>query len=123
VLIVDDSRILRSVVRKLVRLAGVEEERIHEANDGREGLAVIDAHWIDLVLLDINMPVMDGEQFTRALRQNPANSDVAVIVVSTEANNARLQSMRSLGVVDFLRKPFEPEELYRLIGKVIGVKS
>jgi len=48
---------------------------------------------------------------------------VAVVVVSTEANHERLQRMRDLGVMDTLRKPFEPEDLHRLIGKVLGVRE
>jgi two-component system chemotaxis response regulator CheY len=122
VLIVDDSRILRTAIRKVVRLAGIEDERIHEASNGREALDVLETVWIDLVLLDLNMPVMDGEQFARELRQNPALADVAVVVVSTESNVDRLQRMRDLGVVESLRKPFEPEDLCRLIPKVLGVK-
>jgi two-component system chemotaxis response regulator CheY len=120
VLIVDDSPILRMAIRKVVRLAGIEDDRIHEAGNGKEGLEVLETVWIDLVLLDLNMPVMDGEQFAQELRKNPDLNDVAVVVVSTEGNRDRLQRMRDLGVVDVLRKPFEPEDLHRLIAKLLG---
>lgn len=123
VLIVDDSGVLRSAIRKVVRLAGVEDDRIHEASNGREALEVLETVWIDLVLLDLNMPVMDGEQFATELRKNPDLADVAVVVVSTEANRDRLQRMRDLGVIEMLRKPFAPEDLHRLIPKVLGVKK
>lgn len=123
VLIVDDSAILRTAIRKVVRLAGIEDDRIHEAGNGRDALTVLDTVWIDLVLLDLNMPVMDGEEFARRLRQKPELSDVAVVVVSTEANKDRLQRLRDLGVVDSLHKPFEPEDLRRLIDKTLGVKK
>lgn len=123
VLIVDDSAILRMAIRKVVRLAGIEDDRIHEAGNGREALDVLETVWIDLVLLDLNMPVMDGEQFATELRKNPDLADVAVVVVSTEGNRARLQRMHDLGVMDTLRKPFEPEDLHRLIGKVLGGKK
>ena len=122
VLIVDDPRVIRTAIRKVVRLAGIEDDRIHEASNGREALDVLEMVWIDLVLLDLNMPVMDGEQFARELRKNPDLADVAVVVVSTESNVDRLQRMRDLGVVESLRKPFEPEDLCRLIPKVLGVK-
>lgn len=120
VLIVDDSPILRMAIRKVVRLAGIEDDRIHEAGNGKEGLEVLETVWIDLVLLDLNMPVMDGEQFATELRKNPDLNDVAVVVVSTEGNRDRLQRMRNLGVVEVLRKPFEPEDLHRLIAKLLG---
>ncbi|MFO0857226.1 MAG: response regulator [Phycisphaerales bacterium] len=122
VLIVDDSPILRKAIRKVTRLAGVVDDRIHEAGNGREALDILETVWIDLVLLDLNMPVMDGEQFATELRKNPDLADVAIVVVSTEANRDRLQRMRDLGVVEMLRKPFEPEDLHRLIPKVLGVK-
>ena len=122
VLIVDDSPILRKAIRKVTRLAGVVDDRIHEAGNGREALDILETVWIDLVLLDLNMPVMDGEQFATELRKNPDLADVAIVVVSTEANRDRLQRIRDLGVVEMLRKPFEPEDLHRLIPKVLGVK-
>ena len=68
------------------------------------------------------VPVMDGEEFVRQLRLREDLADVAVVVVSTEVNRERLDRMRSMGVVDVLRKPFEPEDLCRLVGKVMGVK-
>ena len=122
VLIVDDSPILRTAIKKVVKLAGIEEDRIHEAGNGREALEVLEAVWIDLVLLDLNMPVMDGEAFAREVRQRSDIADVAIVVVSTEANTARLERMGELGVVATLRKPFEPEDLCHLISKLLGVK-
>ncbi len=123
ILIVDDSPILRKAIRKVATLAGVDENRIHEAGNGREALDVIETVWIDLVLLDLNMPVMDGEQFARELRQNPDFKDVAVVVVSTEANQERLHRMRELGVIESLRKPFKPEDLRKIIATALGVKA
>ena len=123
VLIVDDSPILRMAIRKVVRLSGIEDDRIHEAGTGKEALEVIETVWIDLVLLDLNMPVMDGEAFATELRKNPDLNDVAVVVVSTEGNRDRLQRMRDLGVAEVLRKPFEPEDLHRLIPKLLGAKQ
>ncbi|MEY3022072.1 MAG: hypothetical protein RIS86_1270, partial [Planctomycetota bacterium] len=93
-----------------------------EAGNGVEALEVLETVWIDLVLLDLNMPVMDGEQFATELRKRDDLQDVAVVVVSTEANRDRLDRMRALGVERTLRKPFEPEDLCRLIGEVLGVK-
>ncbi len=123
VLIVDDSPILRKAIKKVVKLAGLEEDRIHEAGNGQEALEILETVWIDLVLLDLNMPVMDGEQFAQELRRRPDLKDVAVVIVSTEANKERLQRLRDLGIVDSLHKPFEPEDLCKLISKVLGVKQ
>ena len=118
VLIVDDSPILRACIKKVVKLAGIGEDHIFEAGNGREALDVLETVWTDLVLLDLNMPVMDGEQFAKEVRQNPDIQDVA----SVEGNKERLNRMRQLGVVDTLHKPFEPEDLCHLISKTLGVK-
>ena len=121
VLVVDDSPVLRAAIRKVAKLAGVEEDQIFEAGNGQEALDVLETVWIDLVLLDLNMPVMDGEEFARRVRENDDLADVAIVVVSTEANRERLDRMRSLGTLEVLHKPFEPEDLRRIIGTVIGV--
>ena len=123
VMIVDDSPILRKAIKKVVRLAGIEDDRIHEAGNGRDALTILETVWIDLVLLDLNMPVMDGEQFAQELRKRPELQGVAVVIVSTEANKDRLQRLRDLGIVDSLRKPFEPEDLCKMISRVLRVKQ
>ena len=123
VLIVDDSPILRTAIKKVVRLAGIDEDRIHEAGNGQEALDLLETVWVDLVLLDLNMPVMDGEQFVTELRKRDAISDVAVVIVSTESNKERLDRLKALGVRSSLHKPFEPEDLCRLIADIMGVKA
>ncbi len=122
VLVVDDSRLLRSAIKKVVKLAGISEDHIFEAGNGQEALLVLETVWIDLVLLDLNMPVMDGEQFAIELRKKPELNDVAIVVVSTESNKERLDRMFELGAIETLHKPFEPEDLCHLIEKVLGVK-
>jgi len=122
-LIVDDSSVLRKAIKKVVRLAGLDDDHIHEASNGQEALKILETVWIDLVLLDLNMPVMNGEEFAEELSKRPDLSDVAVVIVSTESNQDRLDRMRAMGVCDSLRKPFEPEDLRRVISTRLGVKS
>ena len=121
-LIVDDSPILRAAIKKVVKLAGLEEDRIFEAGNGKEALELMSTIWVDMVLLDLNMPVMNGEEFAQELRKQPELEDVAVVVVSTESNEDRLNRMRDLGVVEVLHKPFEPEDLRKIIVHNLGVK-
>ncbi len=123
ILIVDDSPVLRSAIKKVVKLLGVEDSHIFEAGNGREALDVLEETWIDLVLLDLNMPVMNGEEFAQELRAHPELSGTAVVIVSTESNQDRLNRMRDLGVTDSLRKPFEPEDLRSMIAKKLGVTA
>ena len=121
-LIVDDSPILRAAIKKVVKLAGLEEDRIFEAGNGEEALELMSTIWVDMVLLDLNMPVMNGEEFAQELRKQPELEDVAVVVVSTESNEDRLNRMRELGVIEVLHKPFEPEDLRKIIVNNLGVK-
>lgn len=123
VLIVDDSPILRAAIKKVAKLAGLDEDHIFEAGNGQEALSLLETVWIDLVLLDLNMPVMNGEQFAEELRKRPDLNDVAVVVVSTESNRDRLERMKALGAVESLHKPFEPEDLRRLLSTHLGVTS
>jgi two-component system chemotaxis response regulator CheY len=120
VLVVDDSAIMRQMVIKTLKLCGVPLGDIHEASNGREGLEVLDAHWIDLVMVDINMPIMNGEEMVARMREDPATRDMAVIVVSTEGSATRIDQMQSYGA-GFVHKPFAPEVLRDTILKTTGV--
>jgi len=120
VLIVDDSAVMRGMIARVVRMSGVPVDALYEAGNGAEGLAAVRAHWIDLVLLDVNMPVMDGEQMLHALRAAPETAGIPVIVVSTEGSETRRHALEALGV-SFIRKPFKPEELRTLILRATGV--
>jgi two-component system chemotaxis response regulator CheY len=81
---------------------------------------VIGAQWIDLVLLDVNMPVMNGEEMLRRLRAAPETATLPVIVVSTEGSDTRVHALEALDVA-FVHKPFAPEALRATILRVTGV--
>jgi two-component system chemotaxis response regulator CheY len=115
ILIVDDSAILRKVMRKAIGQLGVEPERIHEAANGQEALDSLRAAPVDLILLDLHMPIMGGYEFAQAKAEDPELAPVPFVVVSTEANAQRLMEMVELGALGVLRKPFEPEDLRRMV--------
>jgi CheY-like chemotaxis protein len=115
ILIVDDSPLLRATARRAVLLAGVPAEAVREARNGQEALDELVREPADVVLLDINMPVMDGYEFVERMASNPAWAHVRVALVTTEGNRKRLERMTALGVVHYLRKPFEPEDLRALV--------
>jgi two-component system chemotaxis response regulator CheY len=120
ILIVDDSPAMRRVVRRVVDLSGVEVGRYLEAGDGREALNVLHAEHVDLIVTDINMPIMDGEQLLLAVRSDAALAEIPVLVVSTDQSAARVQDMMALGASGYISKPFMPaalsEQMYRLLG-------
>jgi two-component system chemotaxis response regulator CheY len=120
VLVVDDSAVMRQMVVRTLRMSGVPPGSVFEAGNGEEGLFALQEQWVDLLLLDINMPVMNGEEMLRRLRANPDTQQLPVIVVSTEGSETRLQVLQELGA-SIVRKPFAPETLRDIILKVTGV--
>jgi two-component system, chemotaxis family, chemotaxis protein CheY len=121
VLVVDDSAVMRQMVIKTLGLCGIPVGRIFQAANGREGLEVIDSNWIDLVLVDINMPVMNGEEMITKIRENPDTADLAVIVVSTDGSASRIGMLQRKGA-GFVHKPFTPEILRDQILSTTGVE-
>jgi two-component system, chemotaxis family, chemotaxis protein CheY len=120
VLVVDDSAVMRAMISRVVRLSGVPLGEMFEAANGEEGLRVVAEQWVDLVLLDINMPVMNGEEMLRRLRAEPETASLPVIVVSTESSETRVHALEELGVA-FVHKPFAPEDLRATILRITGV--
>lgn len=123
ILIVDDSSLLRATARRAVVQAGVPPGCVREVANGKEALAALASEPADLVLLDLNMPVMDGYQFVEAKASLPALANVTVALVTTEGNAERLQRMRDLGVAHYLHKPFAPEELRALVQQLTHGKQ
>ncbi|HLC25300.1 MAG TPA: response regulator, partial [bacterium] len=83
------------------------------------GLQVLEHHWIDLALVDINMPVMTGEEMLDRVRQNPETADLRVVIISTEGSDTRIDILRRKGV-GFVHKPFTPEILRETILRITG---
>ncbi|MBM4061247.1 MAG: response regulator [Planctomycetes bacterium] len=123
ILIVDDSPLLRATARRAVLQTGVAPADVREAQNGKEALDALEREAFDLVLLDINMPVMDGYQFVEQKAKNPQLAGIKVALVTTEGNKKRLERMTQLGVTHYLRKPFAPEELRALVAELFGARS
>jgi two-component system chemotaxis response regulator CheY len=108
-LIVDDSRFIRQHMRQLLERTGVG---CHEASDGREALNVLNGTTaFDLMLLDVNMPHMDGLQCVKTLRDAGLQSPMKVLMVTTESDNSFISRALEYGADEFLMKPFTPEGL------------
>lgn len=121
VLVVDDSVVMRQMIIKTLKLCGLTMGEVHEAGNGLEGLKLLESNWVDLVLVDINMPVMNGEEMIERLRANPDTRDLAIIVVSTDGSQARIEMMHRKGA-GFVHKPFTPEILRDTILATTGVE-
>lgn len=121
VLVVDDNRLMRGMVSRAVSMSGLSVAQILEAGDGAQALAVMQSQWIDLVLLDINMPVMDGEQFLTQVRADAALRGTMVIVVSTESSQPRIARFKEMQA-GFIHKPFRPEQLVAAVNDLMAGK-
>ena len=119
VLVVDDSKAMRAFIRRLFRLSGLPVGECLEAENGAEALQLLRQRRVDLILTDINMPVMNGEDFVRELRQDPALRPIPVLVVSTDATEKRINEMVSLGALGYLTKPFFPELLKAEVERMV----
>lgn len=120
VLIVDDSETVRAIIAKTFRLAQIPVNELYNAGNGEEALAVLKANWVDLVLTDINMPVMDGVTMIARMREDDLLKCIPVVVVSTEGSATRIEQLKAQGVSAYVRKPFTPEELRAAVDSVIG---
>lgn len=121
ILVVDDSDIIRRMIIRTLDLAGVPVATVYEASNGREALGVLDAEWVDLVLADLNMPVMNGIEMLSHMRSDAALRSIPVIVVSTEASTERIASLRGDGVCAVIRKPFTPEQIRAVVADLMEV--
>ena len=120
-LLVDDSRTVRAVVMKCLRLAKVPTRAMFEAGNGAEALEVVAREWIDLIFADINMPVMNGLEMIERLQDDPTAASIPVVVISTEGSEARIAELQAKGVRAYLRKPFKPEELRDVVRDILEV--
>ena len=117
VLVVDDSAAIRHMVSYLLESAGYATE---QAEDGEQAITKLITDHVDLVLLDINMPVMDGFETLKRLRQDRALAATKVIMLTTQEGEEDRKQAQQLGVVDYVIKPFVPSELLVLVEKYIG---
>jgi two-component system chemotaxis response regulator CheY len=108
-LVIDDSRTVRAIIGKTLREAGMQ---VFEAGHGREGLDRLQEHpGIGLVLVDWNMPVMNGLDFIRAVRSDRGNDGIKIMMVTTETEQEQVLKALAAGANEYLMKPFTPEVL------------
>jgi two-component system chemotaxis response regulator CheY len=105
-LVVDDSRVVRKVARRILEDLGFE---VAEAGDGAEALAWARTAMPDVVLLDWNMPVMNGMEFLRRLRQEPGGEAAKVVFCSVENDLERIREALDEGAAEYIMKPFDAE--------------
>ena len=120
ILIVDDSKTIRSVIKKTLDIAGVPVGELYEAENGQVVLDVMKDNWVDLVFADINMPVMSGIEMIQKMSEDKILENMPVIIVSTEGSKTRIEELLKQGVRAYIRKPISPEALRNIVKEVMG---
>lgn len=116
ILVVDDSETIRLEVTRTLSHAGFD---LLEARDGAEGLALAGKNPdLSLVILDVNMPVMNGLDMLERLRQNPTTADIAVLLMTTEAEDRLIDRAKKAGAKGWFIKPVKPEMLLMAVNKL-----
>jgi len=117
ILAVDDSASIRVAIKIALSGAGYA---VTEAVNGADGVSKAHAGRFDLIVTDLNMPVMDGLTMIETLRQSPAQMGVPIIFLTTESDAALKQRANAAGATGWLTKPFDPDQLVKVIKKVLG---
>ncbi|HEY3971881.1 MAG TPA: response regulator [Candidatus Sulfotelmatobacter sp.] len=110
-LIVDDSSVMRKIVERSLRQAGLNLSEVVEASNGAEALAAVQKHKVDLILCDINMPVMDGLEFVKQLSGLDIAKPIPVVMITTEGSEGHVVQALAAGARGYIRKPFTPDQV------------
>jgi two-component system, chemotaxis family, chemotaxis protein CheY len=110
-LIVDDSSVMRKIVERSLRQAGMDLSKVYEAGNGAEALAVLKDNKVNLILCDINMPVMDGLEFIKQLAGVENGKGVPVVMITTEGSESNVVTALSNGARGYIRKPFTADQV------------
>lgn len=117
ILTVDDSISIRAAIKIALSSEGYN---VTEAGNGAEGLEKASAGGFDLIITDLNMPVMDGLTMIRELRGRPAGAGVPIVFLTTESDADVKAQAKAAGATGWLTKPFEPDQLVRVVKKVLA---
>ena len=122
-LIVDDSSVMRKIVERCLRQAGIDLKQVLEAGNGAEALVALKDNQVDLILCDINMPVMDGLEFVKRLAGVPNAKGIPVVMITTEGSEAHVVQAISCGAKGYIRKPFTAEQVKEHVIPVLAGRS
>jgi two-component system chemotaxis response regulator CheY len=110
-LIVDDSSVMRKIVERSLRQAGIEPMVVHEAASGVEGIDLLKTKEVDLIVSDINMPSMDGLEFLRQIGAQNLAPGVPVVMITTESSEEHVKEAIQAGARAYIRKPFTADQV------------
>jgi two-component system, chemotaxis family, chemotaxis protein CheY len=123
ILLVDDSNVVKAVLMKILAGSSLTINQVFDAANGVEALKILNANAIDLVITDINMPVMDGFELIERMNLDIMLKNIPVIVVSTEGSLTRVSYLEEMGIRGYVRKPFVAQDIISVINDVLGAKN
>ncbi len=115
-LVVDDSISMRQMVSYTLKQAGFA---VLEGGNGQEALQRLGGQHVDLIITDLNMPVMNGLAMIREVRAKPAYKFTPILMLTTESQDAKKQEGKAAGATGWIVKPFDPQQLLQVIGRVV----
>lgn len=116
VLTVDDSRTILAMLHHTLSNAGFQ---VLQAEDGKQGLEVLKSETVDVVITDINMPVMDGIEFIKNVRSSGQYQSLPILILTTETSQDKRDQGKAAGGTGWIVKPFDPEKLISVIHRVV----
>lgn len=119
-MIVDDSATMRKIMMRTVRMSGLSFKRTEEAGNGVEALEKLNAGPVDIMLVDINMPEMDGAELVKKVREMPACKKTKIVMVSTESSQEVIENVMADGADGFITKPFTPEKFQEKLSPFVN---
>jgi len=120
ILLVDDSETIRAMLERTLHMTGLTIEKIIQAQNGKDALAKLAEHWVDIVFTDIHMPEMSGVALIDHMATVKEYADIPVVTISTEGSSARIEELKRKGVSGYIRKPFTPESIRDIILETLG---
>ena len=111
VLIADGSLVMRRVIERSLRLAGLEPQQVYEANDGNEALALAQQHKPNIILTDLDLAGLDGMALLRQLKQSEETQNLPLVFITSQAAEAQVTEALELGARGYIRKPFTAEQV------------
>jgi two-component system, chemotaxis family, chemotaxis protein CheY len=122
-LIVDDSSVMRKIIERSLRQAGLGFTAVLEAGNGAEALTLLAGNRVELILCDINMPVMNGIEFVKQLSAVENARGVPIVMITTEGSESQVVQALSAGARGYIRKPFTAEQLKEQVLPLLGVHA
>jgi two-component system chemotaxis response regulator CheY len=121
ILVVDDSAMMRKVVLRTLKMADIEFDQVLEAGDGLEALAFLRANKVELIMCDINMPVMSGLEFLQQVKDDKLAPGVPIVMVTTEGSEPQVRQAILVGARGYIRKPFTLEHIKNSVAPLLAM--